>query len=265
MQTIRLKSTGADVVTLQQLLKKWGYLVDETGIFEKQTEAALQEFQKSQHLGADGIAGPQTWAALQDEKAFMMSKLKLTEQDFQQAALKLNVKVAAIKAVQEVETGGRGGFFAVDHPAILFEGHIFWNQLKQFGINPNDHVKGNENILYPKWTREFYKGGLAEYDRLERAKKIHEEAAICSASWGMFQIMGFNYKVCGCKRISEFAESMHASEGQQLDLFVRFLKGNGWDKYLRNLDWAEFALHYNGAGYAQNRYDEKLKNAYSKY
>ncbi|MDY5671510.1 MAG: N-acetylmuramidase domain-containing protein [Prevotella sp.] len=48
-------------------------------------------------------------------------------------------------------------------------------------------------------------------------------------------------------------------------MFVRFIKGNRWDGYLRNLDWKEFARHYNESGYAQNEYDKKLEKAYAKY
>ncbi|WP_371413546.1 MULTISPECIES: N-acetylmuramidase domain-containing protein [Bacteroides] len=33
-------------------------------------------------------------------------------------------------------------------------------------------MKGNENILYPKWEKGHYKGGIGEYDRLEQARKI---------------------------------------------------------------------------------------------
>ena len=132
-------------------------------------------------------------------------------------------------------------------------------------INPEDYVKGNEDILYPKWTKSHYKGGMGEYERLKKALAIHEKAAACSASWGLFQIMGFNYAACGCKNAREFVEKMCANEGGQLDLFTAFLKFNGWDKYLRALNWTEFARHYNGPQYAQNKYDEKLQKAYMKY
>lgn len=173
--------------------------------------------------------------------------------------------MAAIKAVLEVETGGRGGFIAVDKPIILFEGHIFWRQLKNRGISPAKYQKGNEDILYPKWTKAYYKGGVKEYDRLERARLIHREAADSSASWGLAQIMGFNYRVCGCKSVEEFVGMMSENEGQQLELFSRFIKNNRWDVYLRNLDWKGFARHYNGAGYEQNQYDKRLERAYAKY
>lgn len=265
MQTIKLRSMGSDVVLLQKLLNKWGYKVDETGLFDEQTDIMVRDFQRKNKLTVDGIVGKGTWSKLQDENARQTATLRLTEEDFKRCADILGVEVAAVKAVQEVETGGRGGFFAPGRPAILFEGHIFWSQLKKYGLNPEDYVKGNEDILYPKWTKSHYKGGMGEYDRLKKALAIHEKAAACSASWGLFQIMGFNYEACRCKNAREFVEKMCANEGGQLDLFTAFLKSNGWDKYLRTLNWTEFARHYNGPQYAQNKYDEKLQKAYMKY
>lgn len=58
----------------------------------------------------------------------------------------------------------------------------FWNELKKRGKNPEDYTTYNEDILYPKWSKEHYKGGIKEYERLERAIAIDEEAAISSAS-----------------------------------------------------------------------------------
>jgi len=112
----------------------------------------------------------------------------LTETDFKHAAEQLGVEVAAIKAVIEVETGNRGGFLTVGKPVILFEGHIFWRQLKSRGIDPAKYQKDNEDILYPKWTKTHYRGGLKEYDRLERARAIHREAADSSASWDWLRL-----------------------------------------------------------------------------
>ena len=145
----------------------------------------------------------------------------MTEEDFILVARLLDVEVTALKAVQQVETGGRGGFFAPGKPAILFEGHIFWNQLKKRNINPESHVKGNENILYPKWEKGHYKGGMGEYDRLEQARKINHEAADASASWGMFQIMGFNYAACGEKSVDSFVKAMCTVSYTHLDVYKR--------------------------------------------
>lgn len=191
---------------------------------------------------------------------------RLTDEEFTQIAELLGCEPAALKAVQQVETGGRGGFFSPGRPAILFEGHIFWTQLKKRGSNPEDYVKGNENILYPKWEKGHYKGGIGEYDRLEQARKINREAADASASWGMFQIMGFNYAACGEESIESFVRSMCESEFKQLLLTANFIKKNSQMlQALQARDWAVFAKCYNGPAYAQNRYDVKLEAAYQKY
>ena len=191
---------------------------------------------------------------------------RLIDEDFTQVAELLGCEPAALKAVQQVETGGRGGFFSPGRPAILFEGHIFWTQLKKRGRNPEDYVKGNGNILYPKWEKGHYKGGIGEYDRLEQARKINREAADASASWGMFQIMGFNYAACGEESIESFVRSMCESEFKQLLLTANFLKKNSQMlQALQARNWAVFAKCYNGPAYAQNRYDVKLEAAYQKY
>lgn len=191
---------------------------------------------------------------------------RLIDEDFTQVAELLGCEPAALKAVQQVETGGRGGFFSPGRPAILFEGHIFWTQLKKRGSNPEDYVKGNENILYPKWEKGHYKGGIGEYDRLEQARKINREAADASASWGMFQIMCFNYAACGEESIESFVRSMCESEFKQLLLTANFIKKNSQMlQALQARDWAVFAKCYNGPAYAQNRYDVKLEAAYQKY
>lgn len=165
-----------------------------------------------------------------------------------------------------METNGRGGFFVPGKPAILFEGHVFWNQLKKRGLDLEDYVNGNETILYPKWNRQYYKGGICEYERLEQACKINRGTADASASWGMFQMMGFNYAACGKVDIKSFVQSMCESEYKQLLLFANFIKYN--PPVLRALqmtDWRAFAKCYNGSAYAQNRYDVKLEEAYQKF
>jgi hypothetical protein len=97
---------------------------------------------------------------LQNEEARILSSCRIKDADYERAAGLLGVEVAAVKAVLEVETGNKGGFLSPGHPTILFEGHIFWNQLKERGIDPTKYQNGNEDILYPKWNKSHYKGGL---------------------------------------------------------------------------------------------------------
>jgi len=65
MQVLKVDSSGADVVALQQALKTKGFdpgKID--GSFGLGTEAAVLAFQKSEGLTPDGVAGLQTQAAL---------------------------------------------------------------------------------------------------------------------------------------------------------------------------------------------------------
>jgi peptidoglycan hydrolase-like protein with peptidoglycan-binding domain len=56
--------TGPAVVTLQTRLNVWGAKLTVDGDFGSLTLAAVKAFQTEQKLTVDGIVGPQTWAAL---------------------------------------------------------------------------------------------------------------------------------------------------------------------------------------------------------
>jgi hypothetical protein len=166
-----------------------------------------------------------------------------------------------------VEAGGSG--FIGEQPKILFEGHVFWAELIKAGIDPKMHVPGNDDILFPKWNRASYRGGLAEYARLERAKKINDTAALKSASWGLFQILGNNAEWLGYTNVQDFVSRMYLSEAEHLEAFGRFIArkkiyGQTLIEHLRAKNWASFAEGYNGAAYKTNGYDSKLKKAYER-
>ncbi len=64
--------------------------------------------------------------------------------------------------------------------------------------------------------------------------------------WGMFQIGGANWKLCGTESYEDFVERMCRSERDQLELFAALIEKCGYTKYLRNHDWTSFARRYNG-------------------
>ena len=189
----------------------------------------------------------------------------LTDKDFEDMARQLGVEEAALRAVVEVECSSKGGFLADGRPRILFEGHIFHKRLLARGINPEEYAPSNPDIIYPSWTRAHYKGGKGEWERFERAAAISPEAAVESASWGLFQIMGFHWKTCGCTSPTNFRERMERSEREQMALAMQFLEKTGIAKFLKTKDWCTFALRYNGSEYKANRYDTRLAAAYQKY
>jgi len=280
MSVLKQGASGPQVVDLQSKLKQLGFssgIVD--GKFGPGTKKAVMAFQKSKGITADGVAGPVTFKALTsaikkatDNKGDAPSDPKptvplnlLTESDFKAAARLLNCDIAAIKAVAEVESSG-SGFLSDGRVKILFEGHQFHKHTK------GAYAESHPTICHEKWTRKHYtKGpnadvrGTGELARLEQAMSLDREAAIKSASYGRFQIMGFNFSSCDFDDIEEFYAAMQASEGAQLKAFCCFIKANNLDGHLRKHRWASFARGYNGPAYAENKYDKKLAAAYAKY
>ncbi|MCL2029027.1 MAG: N-acetylmuramidase family protein [Deltaproteobacteria bacterium] len=189
-----------------------------------------------------------------------MSKT-LTDAQIKTAAETAGLEYALLKAVAVVESSG-SGFLADGQPKILFEGHVFWRELVKRGLDPNRLLEGNENILHKAWTRSYYLGGKGEHLRLQQAAAIDREAALSSASWGLFQIMGFNWKVCGFQSLQQFINAMYRDEAAHLGAALGFLRGAGLMAALKRQDWAAFARGYNGPGYAANQYDAKLARAY---
>ncbi len=187
----------------------------------------------------------------------------ITEKAFNDSASLLGVEPATIKAVAEVESSGEG-FLASGFPKILFEPHIFWKELLKRNISPA-LILGNSDILYQKWGSKPYGRNSEQPSRLERAIAINKDAALSSASWGKFQIMGFNYELAGFATLDAFVAAMHIDEDQHLHAFVNFVKNKNLVDELQHKDWAGFALGYNGSGYKANKYDEKLVAAYHKF
>jgi hypothetical protein len=181
----------------------------------------------------------------------------LIEQDYINAANLLNCKIAAIKAVCEVEAP-KGGFHISGHPTLLFERHIFSRYTK------NKFDKSHPLLSNPS-AGGYGTTGQNQEDKLAQAMLLDKTAAIYACSWGKFQIMGFNFAIAGFKTLSEFVTAMKESEGKQLLGFTNFVINSRLNDELQRLDWAGFAKGYNGKNYSINKYDVKLATAYKKY
>jgi len=272
MRTINAGTKSPEVYYLNELLAKLKYSVIVSDYFGKETDKAIKDFQLKNNLVVDGVVGLKTWSTLleKSKNGFQTNTKLLSEQDLIDFSNQFKLELAVVKAVNEVESNGKG--FLIDgRPKILFEGHVFWNELKKRNIDPKAYVNANtQDILFEKYTKKYYVGGTAEYTRLEKAKKLGSDkkiadAANCSASWGLFQIMGFNAVSIGYSNIDEFVDKMNQNEGEHLKAFGRFLEKNNLIGLLRSKNWVSFALKYNGPAYKTNKYDEKLMKAYQKY
>ena len=172
-------------------------------------------------------------------------------------ATELGCTVPAIRAVAEVESAG-SGFQADGRPKILFEAHIFSARTKRrFDASHPD-------LSSPSWNRALYKGGAAEWGRLNRAIALDARAALESASWGAFQIMGFNHLACGFGTVEDMVTAMKTEAGQ-LWAFARFIRGNpAMHRALKAHDWTSFTRLYNGPGQVPV-YSARIADAYARY
>ena len=182
---------------------------------------------------------------------------RLTSADLDDAARCLDVDRPTIDAVIAVESAGTGFLQdATGRPRILFEAHHFGR------LTQHRHSATHPSLSTRAWDNKLYLGGAAEYGRLDRAMALDETAALEAASWGLFQIMGFNHGVAGYATVQAFVAAMAASETAHLQAFLRFVGETGLSPSLRAHDWTAFARGYNGPGYARNRYPEKLAAAW---
>lgn len=179
----------------------------------------------------------------------------LTLTSFNQVQNDLGVNPATIWAVLNVETRGFG-FLRDRRPQILFERHIFHQ------LTNGAYDTGNEDISQA--LPGGYSGGSNEYLRLEKAMTLNQDAALKSASWGIAQVMGFNFVVAGYSSVQAMVVDMVAEENKQLSAMVNFIKRNRLDTALSTQNWAEFARGYNGKNYSKKQFDTRLAAAYAK-
>lgn len=187
----------------------------------------------------------------------------LTDADYQRAATALGngISVNIIKAFATVESGGRSGFGPAKMPVIAFEGHIFRKYTQQ------KYDKTHPFLSYPylekagpQW-RANNKDQAKAWQTLVAAFNLDPEAALMSASYGMFQIMGFNFAACGYKNVFDFVTALKLNAGEQLMAFVGFCRKNpALVKAMKTKDYVGMASNYNGKDYGD--YDKRIQKAF---
>lgn len=158
-------------------------------------------------------------------------------------------------AVLSVETSGCG-FLPDRRPKILFERHIF------SALTQHQYDGTHPDISQPT-AGGYGAGGANQYNRLAEALALDESSALQSASWGLGQIMGQNFRSAGFGTVADMVQAMIFSENNQLAAMASFLQTNLLATPLAQHDWVSFARGYNGPNYAQNNYDGQLAHFYS--
>ncbi len=182
---------------------------------------------------------------------------RLTEEDYQMVAEELGVEVAAIKAVVKIEAGAKlEGFWAPGVPVANYCQSLY-NRYKS-------KTKGRK-IPDGKVPDGLSGYARKEWTSLVNARKSNADAADMGTYWGMFQIGGAYYKLCGCKSVEEMVEKMSESEHSQLELFATFIRNTGMLESLKKKDWKTFARKYNGPSYAKRGYHTRMAKEYAKF
>lgn len=218
------------------------------------TDLTTKFYYKYPSTSNDGRFMPVTWVG-----SYAPAQHGLKDSDIKELATEYKIPFCHLKAVLAVESGGSGFLLNEPHPArpkILFEGHKFYRHSGSVPV-----AKTRPDLSYKSWTKKHYRGGSAEWERLEDAMTFHEVGALMSASFGAFQILGENYKAAGCDSVQQFVEENFASEQNHLRHMLNFCQANGILGALRQGNWATFARAYNGPSYKQNNYDNRLAAA----
>jgi hypothetical protein len=191
---------------------------------------------------------------------------KLTDRDYREVAEELGVEVAAIKAVVEIEAGkAHEGFYQPGKPIINFDLSMYRKFAPKHGVSLTKAGKQAPVIFASPNTKKYGSYQAAQYARLDAARAINAESAYESAFWGMFQIGGFNWRLCGCASADEFVEKMSRSERDQLELFAQLITRCGMVDALRQKQWLQFALKYNGPRAKSRGYHTRMASAYARY
>jgi hypothetical protein len=180
----------------------------------------------------------------------------LARADFEAIAARMGCEWEAVAAVAQVESGPLGGFAPDGRPVILYERHKFSRKTNRTYDVDHPDISNPSAGGYPRTQAE-------RWDQLTRAYALAPEAALESASYGRFQILGENYATLGLG-VRDYVAKMARSERDQLECFEAYVRANGLVDELQRKDWAGFARRYNGPNYAENQYDTKMAEAFQR-
>ncbi|WP_295465336.1 N-acetylmuramidase domain-containing protein [uncultured Pseudomonas sp.] len=191
---------------------------------------------------------------------------KLEDTDIREAAAELECEPGLVYAIAKQESS-HSSFIEIDGekiPSILYERHHFrklvrnetlehthsdiygspYRRAKKLKDGSYIDIKTQEKI---QLVDTYGPSGRFQYERLIRAYFLNEDAALKAASWGKFQIMGFNYNVAGYNTVKEFTQAMSKGDSEHIKAFLKFAKSNRTlIKGLRTRDFEMIAQGHNG-------------------
>lgn len=158
---------------------------------------------------------------------------------------------------------------SVGRPLILPEKHVFHRNLPK----NRRALALKKGLASTRWTRANYKGlggGRSlisqnnRWDLLKKMEEFHERAGPTAASYGIFQVLGENWKSLGFSSPKAFQESQFTLEGQVSAAFT-YLKVNKILDDLIAWDVHKVCRVWNGPAYRKNNYHIKMINARNRW
>lgn len=197
---------------------------------------------------------------------------KMSLSDLTDTAQKSGYEVASFQALMSVESNG-SGFDAAGRPVLLPEPHVFFTQLWDGKTTAPDWKarQARQATAIQAGLAYRVRGSApypvtqdARYSRVMRMMAIDSSAALKSCSWGIGQVMGFNFASCGYPDVESMIADAMQSELLQFMFIVHYIEHAGLASALKRHDWAAIAGGYNGPGNVA-AYAAKLAAAYALY
>ena len=143
-------------------------------------------------------------------------------------------------------------------------------------LNNESNLKGfyNSGIIKSRYEKHIHLGFFMTYNgQYQRhpqlpafdiawvRKHTLQDLIILSTSYGIAQIMGYHYQTLGYDTPKDLLNKWSNSETEQIKDFLRFItlfRGGKFLSALKDGDTRRVSRYYNGSGYKQNHYEEKL-------
>lgn len=162
-----------------------------------------------------------------------------------------------VRAIVEVESGRAGAFGPDRRPIILYEPHVAWR------VSPPavQRLLADAGLARAKWRKDYPPSQAARWDQFDRCADLAgRDVAVMACSWGLGQVLGENWRMCGFGAPAEF-EAAQATEAGQIETMLRYLEGANMAGAINARDWRSIARAYNGPGQV-DRYAALMEAAY---
>ncbi len=202
--------------------------------------------------------------------------MKLTELQIEELAKKYGLTYAIVRTVIEIESSGSGfidGKLKIQFEPRWFEKLMSKATLKRINLAiercKNKAWSEEDKAIYNNWklsTENKVSIQATEQDAFKAAFSLDQKACYLSTSYGLGQIMGFNFKRAGYISVTDMVHAFNESEYNQLKGMLEFINTDpGMFQALKNKNWREFAKRYNGPAYEKFSYHKKLEESYNQF